>query len=208
MLPITFLMVFLSMLIGTVLGFVVAVIRIERIPILNQISIAYISFMRGTPVIVQLFIVYFGLSALLENVVDVNNIERVWFVILCFGLNLAAFLGEDFRCGIEGVPLGQRDAAYSIGMSKMQLYRRIILPQAIIMILPAYGINMIGAFQATAYAFTLGVLDVVGKAIALGNVYHHTLEGYIVVAVLFVAISALMEQFFKIIENRACARFH
>jgi L-cystine transport system permease protein len=202
-LPVTLLITATATVIGLLLGILLAVVRLYRIPVLNQISIVFISFMRGTPIIVQMFVVYYGLpSLLLAAGIDINNWDKMVFVITTYGLNLAAFLAEIFRASIAGVPAGQAEAAYSVGLTRYQAFRRIVAPQAVRSALPSVGVNMVGLLQDTSVAFPLGIIDVMGKVRAIGANTYHFLEGYFVAAILFVVLSYLLEKGFVLLEKK------
>jgi len=202
-LHITLLIVLSATVIGLFLGVILALFRLYRIPVLNQIAIVYISFMRGTPILVQMFIVYYGLPMLLMKIgININRWDKLYFVIITYGLNAAAFNAEMIRAAIISIPEGQAEAAYSIGMTKLQAFSRIIAPQSVIIILPTLGIALIGLLQDTSLAFTLGILDVMGKVNAIAANTYRSLEGYVSAAIIFFVLSILLEQIFSIVEKK------
>lgn len=202
-LPLTLLITGLATALGTALGVALAFARLYRVPALNQLATVFISFMRGTPIIVQMFVVYYGLPALLLGVgVDVNRWDKIYFIIITYGLNAAAFMGEIFRAAISSVPAGQSEAAYSVGLTRFQAFRRIVIPQAVKIALPSFGANLVGLLQDTSIAFSLGIVDVMGKVRTIGAVTFHYLEGYVCAAILFVALSVLIEKSFAMLGKR------
>jgi L-cystine transport system permease protein len=202
-LHITLLIVLSATVIGLFLGVILALFRLYKIPVLNQIAIVYISFMRGTPILVQMFIVYYGLPMLLMKIgININRWDKLYFVIITYGLNAAAFNAEMIRAAIISIPEGQAEAAYSIGMTKLQAFSRIIAPQSVIIILPTLGITLIGLLQDTSLAFTLGILDVMGKVNAIAANTYRSLEGYVSAAIIFFVLSILLEQIFSIVEKK------
>lgn len=203
-LPTTLGLVFGATIIGTVIGFLIAFARIERVPVLNQLATIFASFIRDTPVLVQLFLVYYAVPVLFQRVfgIDVNGWDKLIFVFIAFGLNAAAFFSEIFRSAVQSVPNSQRDAARAIGMTKRQMYQRIILPQTIRVLIPTYGTMLVGLLQDTAVAFTLGVIDVIGKVRQLGTFYYHTLEGYFDAAIIFIILSIIIEKLFTYLDKR------
>jgi L-cystine transport system permease protein len=177
--------------------------RIYKTPLLNQIAAVYISFIRGTPILVQMFIVYYGLPEVLLIIgVNINRWDKMIFVILTYGLNMAAFMAEIIRAAITSVPIGQTEAAYSVGMTRIQTFLRIIAPQALLAALPSLGINMVGLLQDSSIAFSLGIIDVMGKAKVIGASTYHTLEGYTGAAVIFLVLCILLEKGCSIVEKR------
>lgn len=204
-LSVTFSIVGISIFLGTILGIIVAVLRIKNIPILHQILGIYISFMRGTPLLVQMMIAFYGIPLLIWNLfqININDWSPVVFVDIAFILNEGAFLGEIFRSSILAVDSIQTEAGYSIGMTKTQTFLRIVLPQSIRMILPSYGVDIIGVFQNTSLVFTVGgVLDIMGRAKTIGIATGHTLEAYLVVAFTFVIISLILRFVFYLINEK------
>jgi len=200
---ITLLIVVFSITVGMLLGLLIAAIRIYKIPVLNHIAVVYVSFIRGTPIIIQLFIVYYGLPLLLDAIgIDINQWEKLYFVLAAYGFNNAAFISEIIRSAIVSVPQGQREAAYSIGLSRWQALRRVILPQAFLIAFPVFGTRVVNTFESTSLAFTLGILDMIGQAEAIGNRTYHELEGYAVVAIVFIVVSLLLEKMFLRAEKR------
>jgi L-cystine transport system permease protein len=202
-LHVTLLIVFVSVVGGVLLGFSLAVVRLARVPFLNAAAVGYISFIRGTPIIIQMFIVYYGFPLLLSKAgVNINRWDKLYFVLISYALNNAAFMAEIIRSAIAGVPAGQSEAAWSVGLSGFQTLRRIVLPQAFLIAFPAFGTRVVSAFHDTSLAFTLGILDMLGQAQAIGVRTYHLLEGYAVVALTFVAASLLLEKIFSWAERR------
>jgi len=202
-LHITLLIVLSATIIGLVLGIILALFRVYKVPVLNQISIIYISFMRGTPILVQMFIVFYGLPMLLMKIgININRWDKLYFVIITYGLNTAAFKAEMIRAAIANIPVGQVEAAYSVGMTKLQAFSRIIAPQSVIIILPTLGITLVGLLQDTSLAFTLGIIDVMGKVNAIAANTYRSLEGYVSAAIIFFVLSILLEQLFSRIEKK------
>ena len=196
------------MLFGTILAVLVAVLRLKKIPVISQIISVYISFMRGTPLLVQMMIAFYGIPLLLGSLflnvfgINLNRIEPVIFVEIAIILNEGAFLGEIFRGAITSVPSIQTEAGYSIGMTGAQTFSRIVLPQAFKVALPHYGVDLVGVFQNTSLVFTLGVVDVLGKAKTLGAATGHTLEGYIAATLVYITFSLILKGAFLLLEKK------
>lgn len=132
---------------GLVLGFILAAARIFKIPVLRELAALYISFVRGTPVLVQLFVVYYGLPLLVAPLgVNINHWSKLFFVLVTYLLNDGAFMSEIIRSSIESVPKGQREAAASVGLTTFQAYKRIIIPQAFKIAALSFGTRVIGSF--------------------------------------------------------------
>lgn len=190
-LPITFEIVAVAFTLGFLLALLIATARIKKIPVLNQILTVFISFERGTPLLVQMLVVYYALPIVLKSFfgIDSRRWEKIIFVDLALILNQGVFLGEIFRGAILSIPKGQREAAIACGFSEFNAFVRIVLPQAVRVALPSTGLTLIGLFQETSLVFMIGVIDIIGRASALGATTGHSLESYVIIAVIFVLIN-------------------
>ncbi|MDR2795324.1 MAG: amino acid ABC transporter permease [Spirochaetaceae bacterium] len=203
-LPVTLGIVLVATASGLVLGLAVALLQVERVPAARRLCRLYVSFIRGTPIIIQMFIVYYGLPLLLMKIgIDITRTDKIWFVYITYGINSGAYFSEIFRSAILAAPGSQWDAAAAFGLTRAQTYRRLILPQSVVIAIPAFGTMMTGLLQDTSLAFTLGILDVIGRVRALGALTSRILEGYVVAALVFVALSLALEKLFGFIEKRA-----
>jgi len=153
-----------AMVLGIVLGTVLAVMRVSRNPVLSGLAGVYVWFWRATPVILQLLLLYYGLKQLIEEDVFRDNWTRWRAAVITFGLNEAAYMAEIMRGGIQSVESGQMDAAKSLGMTNLQALRRIILPQAFRVIIPPTGNEFIAMLKNTALAFAIGVVELMNAA--------------------------------------------
>lgn len=208
-LHITLLIVLCATLTGILFGMILAIIRLNKFPVLSQAAAVYISFMRGTPIIVQMFIVYYGLPLLLMQIgIDINRWDKLFFVVLAYGLNNAAFMSEIVRSSIASVNIGQTEAAYSIGMTKLQTLFRIVVPQAVITALPALGTTIVLLLHESSLAFSLGIVDVMGKVQIIGARTYHTMEGYMGAAIIFLILGTALEKGFAVIEGRDIFKNH
>ena len=184
-LPLTLEMAAAGMVLGLSLAAVLAVVRVLRVPGLNAVTLLFISFFRGTPLLVQLFLFYYGLPQLVSALTQINGVTAT---ILGLTLHFSAYMAESIRAAIVGVDRSQTEAALSVGMTNLQLMRRIVLPQATRVAVPTlmnYFINMI---KATSLAFTLGVTELMGatQKEAAGSFLYF--EAFITVAVFYWAI--------------------
>lgn len=149
------------------LGLVVAFGRMSGNKLLQGIVKAYISIMRGTPLMLQLMVVYFG-PYYLFGIRIKNNNYRLWAAFIGFVINYAAYFAEIYRGGIQSMPAGQYEAAKMLGYSRTQTFFRIILPQVIKRILPSITNEVITLVKDTSLAFTISVLEMftIAKALA------------------------------------------
>jgi polar amino acid transport system permease protein len=195
-LPLTLEITFLCIAIGIVLGVVLALSRVYGNRLLRIVCGVYIQFFRGTPLLVQLFIVYFGLpnwgiklSALTSG-------------ILALGLNTAAYQAEYFRGAIQAVRGGQLLAARSLGMSLPQAIRYVILPQAFRLVLPSWSNEFILMIKYSSIVFTIALLDLMGQGKRLASRSFRGFEVFIVVALFYLALVFIVSQILRLIERR------
>lgn len=202
-LNITLLIVAGAILLGLVVGFLVALPRLYHVPVLQNLSMIYASFFRGTPILIQLFLFYYGLPELLKLVnIDITKAPVLVFVILTFGLNAGAFISENIRAAVTAVDRGQVEAAYAVGMTGYQSFTRIVLPQAIAIAVPVFSNLFIAMLKDTSLAFTLGVMEMTGKAQSLGVLTQHFIETYLSLALIYLVISFTLERILLVFENR------
>ena len=194
--------VFIADLVGIILGLFISEVRMKRAPVLYQIATVFISFMRGTPLIVQLMLSYYFIPRLL-GIFGINAVRwpKLVFAYIAYGLNQTAFVGEMFRSSIEAIPPGQIEAARSLGFKGLQTYRHVIIPQMIRIVLPAFGNDFVGLFQGTSLVYLLGIMDVMGRAKAVGTFSGHYLEPYLIALIIYVIISLVLNFGFSRLEK-------
>jgi L-cystine transport system permease protein len=203
-LPVTLLLTLVSTIIGVIVGAGIAYVKMENTPFLKQVAAVFTSFIRGTPILIQMFLVYYGLPFFLGYVgIDADDVNALVYLFITYGLNMAAFLSEIIRAALESVPATQREAALTSGYTKRQMYFKIIFPQAVIIAMPSFATMVISLLQDTSLAFTIGVIDVVGKAKALGTATFHTVEACISAMIIFIILSFILERLFRWIEKRS-----
>lgn len=202
-LQITLFIVGCSILLGLLVGFVVALPRLYNIPVLKRFSQVYVSFFRGTPVLIQLYLIYYGIPEMLKWIhLDVTKVPVLAFVIVTYALNSGAFISEAIRAAVGAVDRGQVEAAYSIGMSGYKAFGRIVLPQAVTVALPVFANMVIGNLKNSSLAFTLGVMEMTGKSQTLGVATQHFIEVYISLTLIYFVVSIVLEQLFLLAERR------
>lgn len=208
-LPTTFMLTLVSTGCGLLIGIVVALIRLNNIRVLSQLAAFYVSFIRGTPVLMHLFLVYFGLPVLIDEAGSWFGAENfsvriplVWFVLTAFSLTAGAYLSEVVRSGIAAVDRGQLDAAYAVGMTAGQAYRRIVLPQALAASLPNLANIVVGMLHGSTLAFTLTVVEIFGKTQLVAAQGWNYLESFTAAAVLYWGLTVLIESIATRLERR------
>lgn len=201
--PVTLSIVFVSFILGLILACLLAMIQIKKIPILKQLTAIFISYIRCTPIITQMFVVYFGIPIILGALgLETKNVNNIVYVYIAYALNTGGFTSEVIRSSILSVPAGQTEAGRSIGLSEFQTLIHIVVPQAIRIAMPMLGTQFILLFKGTALAYMLGVIDMMGKAKTIGAMSGHVIEGYIDCAVVFVVISLILEKVFNLIDRK------
>lgn len=203
-LPVTIEIVVVSYLLGLFFAVMLACVRIKKIPLLNQFIALFVSFERDTPLLVQMLISYYGIPLLIGNLFDVDTRawSRIVFVFIAYTANVAAFLSEVFRAAILAIPKAQTEAALSCGLTNFQCFHRIILPQAVRIALPNMWTFLISLFKSTSLVYMIGVVDIIGRAQAIGSATSHSLESYVIVALIFVIFSFLMQLPYGFVEKK------
>lgn len=200
----TFIVAGLSVLFGTLFGILLAIMKVRDNSVAKGFANTYTTILRCTPSIVLLFLIYYGVPAIGAQVrLDFHQIDKAIFVILAFSLQFAAIISEVIRAAYESIDKGQYEAGVSVGLSPFQVYRRIIVPQALVVAIPNFSNALISLFQEGALAYTIGLIDVVGKAelIIAANYNTHALEVYVALAIIYWVLSIVIEQFFLQVER-------
>lgn len=204
--PLTIGMALASMVGALALASLMAVERVVRVPVLDAFVQLFISFFRGTPLLVQLFLFYYGLPQILPVLAGINGVTAA---ILGLTLHFSAYMAESIRAAILGVDRSQWEAAQAVGMTQVQSMRRIILPQASRVAAPTLVNYFIDMIKSTSLAFTLGVTEMMGatQKEAAGSFLYF--EAFLVVAVLYWAIVEMFSFLQRRLElrlNKALAR--
>lgn len=206
-LPMTFLIAFVPLLLGLLIGIVVALVRLSDWKISKVILNIYVSFYRGTPVILHIFLIYFGMPLIAEEWFDIslNGWPIVIFVIIALTLNAGAFLSEIIRSGIMSVTNHQIDAALSLGMTTFQMYRRIILPQAFVAAIPNLTNILIAFLHSSSIAFLVSVKEITGAANIIASSNLKYLESFIAVGIVYWVVTILIEVLANQLEKKLTA---
>ncbi|MFL1404871.1 amino acid ABC transporter permease [Marinobacter sp. M1N3S26] len=205
-LPLTLELAGVGMVLALILACLFAVVRVLRIPVLNQLTILFISFFRGTPLLVQLFLFYYGLPQLVSALTVIDGITAT---IMGLTMHFSAYMAESIRAAIIGVDRSQTEAALSIGMTNGQLMRRIVLPQATRVALPTLMNYFIDMIKATSLAFTLGVTELMGATQKEASGSFLYFEAFIVAAIMYwivVELLSKLQHYLEIRLNRAYSR--
>ena len=208
-LPITLELALLSMLLGLVLGLVMAIIKMKKIRVLTQLTNLIISLLRGTPVIVQLYVAFFGIPMFFQAInqrfgtdLAVAKIPGFVYAMVALGLNQSGFMAEIIRSALQSVDNGQIEAAHALGMTYPQTLRRIILPEAIEVARPTLGNSLISIIKGTSLAFTCAVVEITAKGQIIAGKTYRYFEVYVSLAIIYWVITIIIEQLIRIIEAK------
>lgn len=203
-LPMTLALIILSLLIGFVLAVIVAQMRLSRNAVLSRFAAGYVFVIRGGPLLLQFYFVYYGLSQFRPfwESVGVWPVlrEAFWCAIIALALNTAAYTSEIIRGGIQSVPIGSVEAGRACGMSRWLVFRRIVLPTAFRQALPAYGNEVILMVKATSLASIITIMEMTGIAKKLISQTFAVYEVFIVAGALYLAINFLVTRAIKLAE--------
>lgn len=201
---VTFELTIAATIFALLVGVVIAIIGYYKIPVLSQITRIYVSVMRGTPVVAQLYFFYYGV-ALYSNIV--KNMTPLVAVAVVMSLNMGAFMSESIRGALLSVDEGQKEAAYSLGMTNLQLIIRIIIPQAVRIALPPLFNDVINLIKMTSLAFMIGVPDIMGAAKIEGARTFRYFEIYAAVMLIYWIIVFVLGIVHKLLEKK-CANMY
>ena len=176
---------------------------------LTQITNLLISLLRGTPVIVQLYVAFFGIPMFFQAInqkfgtdLAVAKIPGFAYAMVALGLNQAGFMAEIIRSALQSVDNGQIEAAHALGMTYPQALRRIILPEAIEVALPTLGNSLISIIKGTSLAFTCAVVEITAQGQIIAGKTYRYFEVYVSLAIIYWVITLIIEQLIRIIENK------
>ncbi|MCC4265236.1 ABC transporter permease [Oceanimonas baumannii] len=198
-------LVTLSCLIGTLLSLPLALCRLSTRRWLQRPAKAYIFFFRGTPLLVQIFLIYYGASQFepLRN-------SPLWFLfaqpyfcaVLAFSLNTAAYTGEILRGALQSIPAGEIEACKVLGMSPSLMLRRVLLPRAVGTMLPAYGNEVILMLKGSALASTITLMDLTGVTRTVIARTYTPIELFMAAGIIYLVLTLLVLSGFRILERR------
>ena len=195
----TLLIAFFSVILGIIFGTVLSLMRISNNKVLKAMSTAYIEFMRGTPLLVQLFIIYYGLD--FSNLIG-GDIVDIASGIVTLSLNSAAYVAEIIRSGIQAVDKGQMEAARSLGMTYRMAMRYVIYPQAFKNILPALVNEFIVVIKESSIVSIIGIHELMYNADTVRGVTFRPFEPLIVAAIIYFILTASLSKLLGNLERR------
>ena len=192
---------FPAYILGFTLGVLLALMKISKSKILNIIASIYIEIVRGTPMLVQIMIVYFGLKKVIPEQFTILT-APMFLCSLSISLNSAAYIAEIIRSGINAIDKGQWEASISLGMKKSLVMEEIILPQATKNILPALANEFIAVIKETSIISTIGVTDIMYNVNLVRGSSYKSLEPLIIGSLLYFAITFTLTRLLKFVEGK------
>jgi len=198
-------LVFFALVIGLSMAIPLAVMRTSSNPLVNGPVWAFTYFFRGTPLLVQTFLIYYGLGQW-QLMIDLSREwtflrDAYWYALFAFTLNTAAYTTEIIRGAIEGTPYGEIEAARACGMAKYQIYRRVILPSAFRRALPAYSNEVIFMLHGSVIASVITIVDLLGAARIINSRYLAPYEAFRSVAAIYLCLTFAIVGAFRLLEN-------
>lgn len=193
----------LAVFFGLMIAFIIALLTVAKTPVLSTFFKFYISFFRGTPLIAQLFCLYFGVIPIIRNIIQVDSFHAALIIL---SLASSAYMAESLRAAILSINKGQMEAANSIGMTYIQSMFYIILPQAIKVAIPTLFSSFINIVKDTSLVFAIGVKEMMAQAQLEGSSGYRYLEAYVCVLLIYWGITAVMGKFQKHLEIRLGSR--
>lgn len=198
--PMTLLITITSVLLGFIGALIIVAIHYFKIPLLHQVTMCYVLFFRGTPMVLHIFLFFYGFPHLFDAVAgylslpfSANAIPLPALVIGGLSMSAAAFFSEILRSGIKTVAAGELDAAASLSMSRLQIMRRILLPQAILATIKNLSSRTINILHASSIAYWISVVEITGKTNLVASTTYQFIEAFIAAAILYWCITAVIE---------------
>ncbi len=206
--PLTLYLTVLSFGLGLLGGLLLAIIRYKNIRGLNQLVKFYVSFVRGTPVMLQLYMIYYILPYLIKLVLalfgydfDISRLSPKLLVIIALSFNMAGFLAETIRGGLNALGRAEIEAGYSIGMTSFMVYRRIVIPQVFVLCIPNFSQNLITILHASSLAYFVTLLEVTGTAKILAHNNWNYFEAFVASGIIYWILTIAIELLTNMIER-------
>lgn len=207
-LPMTLLVATISTIIGIIFAIGIAIIRERNIRIISPVIATIVSFIRGTPILVQLYMVYYGLPQLLVLMnkwgwnTNANGIPVMVIAITAYALNASANISESIRSAYHSVNSGQYEAALSVGMSPATAMIKIVIPQLIVNLIPNFSNILLDLIKDTALVYNIGIVEVMAQANIISAVGFKYLETYMDALIIYIIVCWTFAKFLQMIEER------
>lgn len=207
--PTTLEITIVSLILGAILGFLIAFVRIHKKGVFNKICSVYVSFIRGTPIILQILVIYSIVPSFLNGFFksigssfDIFQVNPIIYAFIVFSLNNSATLSEIFRSALLTVNKDQLEAGLTCGLTSSQTYRRIILPQALAVAVPNLCNATVNLIKNTSLAFVMTVKDITAVAKIEASFGYNYIEAYLDIFIVYIIICSVVQFLFKIWEKK------
>lgn len=202
--PVTLSVSFVAVIAGLVLGLVVAICKRSKFKVLRGIATVYVDVLRGTPLLVQVLILAYGVPQIISAIfgVQFNWGNFIWVGFIACGINSSAYMAEIIRSGLQAIDKGQTEAARSLGLSSFQTMRYIIIPQAFKIIVPAMGNEFITLIKETSILSVVGIRDITRMGTLWASQSFLSFQAYIGVAIVYLFMTMTLSRVVAYIERR------
>jgi octopine/nopaline transport system permease protein len=197
--------IIISLLLGLILSIVIVMMRLTKNIVLDISSRTFVFIIRGTPLLVQIYFIYYGLAqftAIRESFVWLVLKEPFWCGVLALTINTAAYTSEIIRSGLNSIVKGQIESATAFGMNKFQAFKRILLPQAVRQSIPAYSNEIILMIKASSLVSIITIMEMTGIARKIISKTFSPIEVFIAAGIIYLALNYLVTLVFKKIEKK------
>lgn len=192
---ITFVVTVLAIALATLIGLFTGLGQVARSAVLNRIATVYVEVIRGIPLIVQLFFIYYSLGQFLK-------LQGIFAAVVAISICYGAYLGEIFRAGIQSISRGQMEAALALGLTRGQAFRLVILPQTVRVILPAIGNEFIALLKDSSLVSMLALTDLMQRGKQYATKTFAYFESYLIIALMYLVITLLLSRLVGLMEER------
>ena len=197
--------ILLSLMFGLMFSIVIVIMRLSKNMLLNTFSRSFIFIIRGTPLLVQIYFIYYGLAqfpAVRDSIVWIVLKEPFWCGVLALTINTAAYTSEIIRSGLNSIIKGQIESATAFGMTKFMAFKRILLPQAIRQSIPAYSNEIILMIKASSLVSIITIMEMTGIARKIISKTFAPIEVFIAAGIIYLILNYLVTEIFKKIEKK------
>lgn len=201
----TLIISFFAVFLGTILGIFMCLLKLSKIKPVSWLATAYIEFFRGTPLMVQLMFIFYGLpqiGVVFPDIPAIDNFQRFAAGIVAMSLNSCAYVAEIIRSGIQAVDIGQMEAARSLGFTKRQSMNIVVLPQAIKNILPALGNEFVTVIKESSIVSVIGIADLMYRTNGVKAKNYKTLECLFIAAMIYFILTFVGSRIISLLERR------
>lgn len=210
--PMTLLIAVVATLIGLLLAIGVVIIRERQIQVASQIVATLVSFIRGTPILVQLYVVYYGLPQLLTVMkgwgwnINPSGLPVMVIALTAYSLNAAANISESIRSAYHAVDPGQYEAAIAVGMSPTRAMTQIVVPQLIVNLIPNFSNISLDLIKDTALVYNISIVEIMAQANIISAVGFKYLETYVDALIIYIVICWIFAKLFQLVEKNLVRR--